>query len=261
MSDQCISIVLPVYNEADNIRPCLERLWGALQDHEHEILVCYDFAEDTTLSAIASMEAKPPTIRLVKNDLGPGVAYAIQAGFRAARGDVVVTTMADLSDPPEVIIRMVEKVRQEGAAVVSGSRYMRGGSQTGGPYVKQMLSRVAGLSLHWVAGLQTHDATTNFRAYSQNFLSQVRIESQQGFEVGLELTVKAHLQGLPVSEVPSSWTDRSAGQSRFRLWHWLPHYLHWYWMAMAAPLFVWGVWILMALVAFAFVAHYGSNTP
>lgn len=261
MSDQCISIVLPVYNEADNIRPCLERLWDALQDHEHEILVCYDFDEDTTLAAIASMESRPPTLRLIKNNFGPGVAYAIQAGFRAARGDVVVTTMADLSDPPEVIVRMAEKVRQEGAAVVSGSRYMSGGSQTGGPYIKQMLSRLAGLSLHWVASLPTHDATTNFRAYSRDFLSQVRIESRHGFEVGLELTVKAHLQGLRVSEVPSSWTDRSAGESRFRLWHWLPHYLYWYWTAMAAPLFVWGVWIFMVLAAFAFVTHYGSNTP
>jgi len=178
MSDQCISIVLPVYNEADNIRPCLERLWDALRDHEHEILICYDFDEDTTLPAIANMEAKPPTIRFIKNDLGPSVAYAIQAGFRAARGDVIVTTMADLSDPPEVIVCMVEKRRQEGAAVVSGSRYMRGGSQTGGPYVKRLLSRFAGLSLYWVAGLQTHDATTNFRAYSRDFLSQMRIESR-----------------------------------------------------------------------------------
>ena len=261
MSEPCISIVLPVYNEANNIRPCLERLWGALKNHEHEILVCYDFEEDTTLPAIASMAARPPTLRLVKNDLGRGVAYALQAGFYAARGDVVVTTMADLSDPPEVIIRMVEKVRQEGATVVSGSRYMRGGSQTGGPYLKRTLSRFAGLSLHWVAGLSTHDATTNFRAYSRDFLSRVKSESQHGFEVGLELTVKAHLQGLPISEVPSSWTDRSAGQSRFRLWQWLPHYLRWYWTAMAAPLFVWGVWMFMLIAAFAFVAHYGSNTP
>ena len=52
------------------------------------------------------------------------MAYALQAGFQAARGDVIVTTMADLSDPPEVIPAMVQKVRQEGADVVSGSRYM-----------------------------------------------------------------------------------------------------------------------------------------
>jgi hypothetical protein len=109
-----------------------------------------------------------------------------------------------------------------------------------------------------VAGLQTHDATTNFRAYARDFLSQVRIESQHGFELGLELTVKAHLQGLPVSEVPSSWTDRFAGQSRFRLWRWLPHYLHWYWMAIAAPLFVWGVLIIVGVVVFLCYSVWGE---
>jgi len=253
MSHKRISIVLPVYNEAENITTCLERLQAALHEQEYEILVCYDFAEDTTLPAIEAMDSKPSTVRLIKNDLGPGVAFAMQAGIQAATGDVIVTMMADLSDPPEVIPLMAEKIRREGVAVVSGSRYMRGGSQIEGPLLKRLISRFAGLSLYWLAGIQTHDATTNFRAYRREFLQQMQIESDQGFEMGLELTVKAHLQGFLVSEVPSSWTDRSAGQSRFRLWRWLPRYFHWYWAAMAAPAFVWSLFLLMALSAFLFM--------
>jgi hypothetical protein len=87
---------------------------------------------------------------------------------------------------------------------------------------------MAGLSLYHLAGIGTHDSTTNFRAYSREVLRRVRVESTHGFELGLELTVKAHALGLKVDEVPSTWLDRSAGTSRFRMWKWLPVYLHWY---------------------------------
>jgi glycosyltransferase involved in cell wall biosynthesis len=231
MTAECISVILPVYNEEGNIAACLRGLAKALDGLDHELLVCYDFDEDTTLPAIARMENKPAAVKLIRNSLGRGPAHAIRAGFQAARGDVLVVTMADLSDPPEAIRAMARKIREEGADVVSGSRYMDGGSQTGGPWLKTFLSRTAGRSLHCLAGLGTHDATTNFRAYSRRFIESVRIESEHGMELALELTVKAHRTGYRVDEVPSSWQDRSAGESRFRLWKWLPRYLRWYLLA------------------------------
>lgn len=236
MTSELISIVIPVYNEADNIQVCLKRLQSALGDLDHEILICYDFDEDSTLGAVASMPERPSNVRLVKNDLGRGAAYAIRSGFAAAAGDVVVTTMADLSDPPEIIPDMARRIRDEGADVVSASRYMRGGSQTGGPRLKRFLSRMAGLSLRWFAGLGTRDATNNFRAYSKKFLESVEVESDMGFELALELTVKAHLKGCKITEVPTSWVDRSAGESRFRMWRWMPRYLKWYLRAMSGTL-------------------------
>lgn len=225
---ELISVVVPVHNEAENIRPFLEGLTTALGSRPHEILICYDHDEDTTLPAIEAMEERPSTVAVVKNDLGPGVANALRVGFRRARGDVVVVTMADLSDEPEAIPRMAEKVRLEGADVVSGSRYGKGGRQIGGPRLKRCLSRVAGLSLHVLGGLPTRDSTTNFRAYSRRFLETVRVESRAGFPVALELTVKAHIAGRKVDEVPTTWRDRSAGESRFRLFRWLPGYVRWY---------------------------------
>lgn len=122
---QLISVVIPVYNEDANIAECLRRLARALQGRPYELLVCYDFDEDTTLSAIKAMPDCPPQVRLCRNDLGRGAAYAMQAGFQAARGQAIVTTMADLSDAPEAIPLMADKIFQ-GASVVSGSRYMRG---------------------------------------------------------------------------------------------------------------------------------------
>jgi len=256
-----ISVVLPVYNEKDNIQECLRKLYAALREQPHELLVCYDFDADTTLPAIEAMADRPPTVRLVKNTLGRGVAHAMQAGFDAAKGDVVVTSMADLSDPPEVILRMAERIRRGGAHVVSGSRYMRGGSQTGGPLVKRTLSRLAGLSLYYFAGMTTHDATTNFRAYSAEFLRRHKVKSTMGFEVALELTAQAYRGGWKIDEVPSSWRDRSAGESRFKLWKWMPRYLYWFLTALIAPLAVWGMFAAMTLACVMLVRSYGANWP
>ena len=261
MTSPRISVVLPVYNEHLNIEECLRGLWKALEPHEHEILVCYDFDADSTLPAIAAMKDRPPSVRLVKNDIGRGAANALRAGFQAATGDVIVTTMADLCDPPEVIPLMAEKMRKDGCAIVSGSRYAKGGSQTGGPLFKRICSQTASLTLKWFSGMSTHDATSNFRAYSRSFIQQVQIESKQGFEIALELTVKAHLAGLSIAEVPSSWKDRSAGESRFRIWKWMPNYLRWYWEAMAAPVFVLVVFAAMLAAAHVFVARYSSTVP
>ena len=239
---QSISVVVPVRNEHDNIGPCLSRLDAALRSHAHEIVVVYDRDDDTTLAAIERLSPKPARLRLVHNTLGPSPSFAIRAGIAAAQGDVVAVTMADLSDPPEAILEMAKKIR-DGADVVSGSRYMRGGSQTGGPPLKTILSRGAGLSLAWVAGVGTHDATTSFRAFSRRFVDAVPLESRIGFTFGIEATVKAHSKGFVVGEVPSSWTDRTAGQSNFRVAKWLGAYLRWYSAAMGVPLAVWAAWL------------------
>jgi hypothetical protein len=94
------------------------------------------------------------------------------------------------------------------------------------------MSRAAGLTLHWFGGVTTHDPTNNFKLYSRRFLDATPIESQAGFELALELTVKATLAGRRVAEVPTTWRDRTAGESNFKLRTWLPYYLHWYWTAM-----------------------------
>jgi hypothetical protein len=106
---------------------------------------------------------------------------------------------------------------------------MAGGKQIGGPWFKGLLSRLAGLSLHWLTGMPTHDPTNSFKAYRTDFLRTHPIESEAGFCLGIELTAKAYFDGLRVEEVPAIWRDRTAGESRFKLRKWLPMYLHWYW--------------------------------
>lgn len=226
-----LSVVLPVYNEGEAVAPVLRDLSAAIRV-PHELIVVWDFDEDTTRPVVERLAAELPGLRGVRNDLGRGVLRAMRAGIAASRGRLVLISMADGSDEPQVVDRMVA-LALDGADVVAASRYMRGGHQVGGPLVKRTLSRLAGLSLHWLGGVPTHDPTNNFKLYSRRFLDSVTIESTAGFELALELTVKATLAGRRIAEVPTTWRDRAAGQSNFKLRKWLPHYLHWYRVAFA----------------------------
>lgn len=227
-----LAIVMPVYNEGDAIEGVVRALTGAVST-PHELVVVYDFDEDTTVPAVTRLAAEIPGLRGLRNDLGRGVLNAMRAGIAGTDAPYVLITMADGSDEPGVIDAMVALAR-DGADVVAASRYMRGGSQVGGPLLKRTLSRIAGLSLHWFGGVSTHDPTNNFKLYSRRFLDSLTIESSAGFELALELTVKATLAGRRVDEVPTTWRDRTAGQSNFKLRKWLPHYVRWYWTAMRA---------------------------
>jgi dolichol-phosphate mannosyltransferase len=224
-----LSIVLPVYNEGEAVAPVIRALASGIH-LPCEILVVYDFDEDTTVPVARALASEIPAVKPLRNELGRGVLNAMKAGIAAARAPYVLISMADGSDEPEVMDRMVELAR-DGADVVAASRYMRGGHQIGGPALKRLMSRTAGLSLHWFAGVPIHDPTNNFKLYSRRFLDSVTIESTAGFELALELTVKATLARRRLAEVPTTWRDRTSGKSNFKLRKWLPHYLHWYFSA------------------------------
>lgn len=230
-----IEIIIPVYNEGENIVRTLEEIEGSIT-HPHSITVVYDFDEDDTLPPLRRfMDARPQDagrtdIRMVKNSYGRGALNAIRTGFESARLEWCLVCMGDLSDDMTAVAAMLKKA-DEGCDVVCGSRYMRGGHQIGGPMFKSLLSRIAGITLHRIAGVPTHDATNSFKLYRRSLFDRIRIESQGGFEIGMEIVIKAHLLGCRIGEVPSTWRDRSGGESKFKLFKWLPHYLHWYLLA------------------------------
>jgi hypothetical protein len=122
------------------------------------------------------------------------------------------------------MVRLVER----GVVIAAASRYSRGGQQVGGPVVKSLLSRAAGLSLWVLARVGTRDATNSFKAYDVDFVRTVGIASSAGFEIGIELVAKARRARLPVAEVPTIWLERSHGVSNFKIVSWLPHYLGWW---------------------------------
>ncbi len=224
-----VSIIIPVYNEGDNVQPVLRRIFEAV-NISAEILVVYDDPSDTTVPAIEELQPEFSILRSVHNTYGRGPANAIKFGIHAAASDVVVVTMADGCDDAsqiEVLTRLVER----GVVVAAASRYVRTGQQVGGRFLKGFMSRIAGLTLYYFARVGTRDATNSFKAYSAEFIRQVGIESDKGFEIGIELVAKARRHRRPVAEVPTIWLDRSFGVSNFKIAIWLPRYLKWYFYA------------------------------
>jgi putative flippase GtrA len=227
------SIVIPVYNEAENISVCLERLEGAVC-LPHNVIIVYDSDDDNTIPYVKNYinsREKPANIVLLKNKYGRGALNAIKTGLDAADARYVLVTMADLSDDSACIEPMCALAESRGADVVAASRYMKGGKQIGSPWLKGLLSRTAGLTLHHFAKMPTADATNNFKLFRKTFIEKQTIESTGGFEIGLELTVKAFIQGYKIAELPTTWKDRTAGKSSFRLFAWLNNYLRWYFLA------------------------------
>ena len=222
-----LSIIIPVYNEGANFRDLWKEMVTSLAAN-FTAYVVYDFDEDDTVPVVrAIVNEGESRLRAVKNQHGRGVVPAIRTGFDAVPDGPVLVLMADLSDDLGQVDRMLA-LYDQGYQVVVGSRYMRGGRLIGGPFFKQLLSRWAGTSLYWFRRLPTHDATNAFKIYDRAMVRSFRIESRGGFELNLELTVKAFLAGYRITEVPSTWRDRTSGESRFRLWKWLPLYLRWY---------------------------------
>jgi dolichol-phosphate mannosyltransferase len=233
-SPLAIDIVIPVYNEGGNI----ERTLAALAEHAAAVApelaafrvnLIYDFEEDTTLPVVRRMmSGYPLPLRLVRNPVR-GVVNALKTGLTDSSADYVLVSMADMSDDYSILPELV-RLATEGYDIVCPSRYMAGGRLHGGPFVKQLLSRLAGLSMHWAAGVPTHDITNSYKLYSRALFNQMSLESRGGFEIGMEITAKAYLAGARIAELPTQWWDRTEGKSNFKLAKWLPKYLKWYFL-------------------------------
>ena len=222
-----LDIVVPVYNEHKGILRLFEEIEREIKIPKR-VLVVYDFIEDTTVPVVKQYEEDYSfKIDLILNTIGPGALNAIKMGMQVATEEMILVMMADSSDKLDVVDSMCDMM-DRGYDLVCGSRYMKGGKQTGGPFLKGLFSRVAGLTLHILTRIPTHDCTNSFKLYRRSMLQGINIESNGGFEIGLEILVKAYVAGYKIGEVPSEWFDREDGQSNFHMWKWMPSYLHWY---------------------------------
>lgn len=224
-----VSVIIPAYNVGPEILSVLKRI-GSAVTIPCEIVVVVDSPEDSTIPYVHQVAVDDVRIMVTINTYGRGPANAIRFGIDQSTSPVVVVTMADGCDDPhqiDVLARLVER----GVVVAAASRYTRGGQQVGGPLLKGAISKMAGLTLYHFARVGTRDATNSFKAYSKSFIQKVGIESDQGFEIGIELVSKARRCRLPVAEIPTIWLDLASGVSNFKLVKWLPRYIHWYFYA------------------------------
>jgi cellulose synthase/poly-beta-1,6-N-acetylglucosamine synthase-like glycosyltransferase len=227
-----VSVIIPAYNEGADVVSVLSRV-GSAVTLRCEIVVVVDSPDDSTIPFVEQVAAEDSRMRVIINTYGRGPANAIRFGIDRALAPVVVVTMADGCDDPHQI-DMLTRLVDRGVVVAAASRYARSGQQVGGPFLKGLISRMAGLTLYYFARVGTRDATNSFKAYSKSFIEKVGIESDQGFEIGIELVSKARRYRQPVAEIPTIWLDRAFGTSNFKLVAWLPRYIRWYFYAFGA---------------------------
>ena len=227
-----LDIVIPVYNEGENIVAVLRALARNVTTPAR-VLICYDTETDDTLPAVrANPDAHAGLpVEFVRNH-GRGAHAAVMAGFAASTAALVLVYPADDDFNPGILDRMVTLAGQ-GHDIVCASRFMPGGTMQGCPWLKAGLVRTAAFTLYHFARLPTHDPTSGFRLFSRRAIERIAIESDQGFCYSIELLVKVHRLGWRIGEVPALWFERQHGTSRFRVLKWLPAYLRWYGYAFA----------------------------
>lgn len=220
-----MSIVIPAHNEEENIVEVIDKIERELSP-DYELLIVNDHSTDKTKELVQGLFGKYQNLRLVDN-LDPGCfANAIKAGFYNIRTDVVVPVMGDLCDDLQTINLMYNKIA-EGYDVVCGSRYMDSGKRLGGSRLKSFLSSSAGRSLSFILGFPTHDIANSFKMYRRKVIEAVDIKAK-GFEISMEITLKAYYRGFKITEVPTVWRERTKGKSNFKIFKLLPGYLKLY---------------------------------
>ncbi len=208
-----LSLIIPTFNERDNIQPLYERVSRALSAEEYEIIFVDDSVDETTRE-IARIAAEDPRVRLLHRR-ERGLSTAVIAGFGAAQGDLVAVMDADLQHPPEILPQMLQAQRQRRADVVVPSRYIAGGSPGGldGP-IRRSLSLGGRALAHLMLreSRATSDPMSGYFLATREAVLPLLGSKPKGFKILLELLVRGRVQRTV--EVPYSFAERSANQSK-----------------------------------------------
>ena len=220
-----ISVVVPAHNEEENIAGAILSIESSLR-LPHELIVVDDHSQDRTAAIVSELLRDYPNLRLAANTGEKGFANAVRFGFAQARGEAVVPVMGDLCDDIATVEKMYARIEQ-GYDVVCGSRYIKGGARLGGSRIKGFFSGFVGWSLYYLLGIPSHDTANAFKMYRRNVLEAVESRAK-GFEMSLELVLKAYYAGFRITEVPTVWREREKGTSSFNMLKLSRNYLKFY---------------------------------
>lgn len=206
-----LSVIVPTYNERDNVALLYQGLCAALS--ELEIIFVDDGSPDGTAEVIRSLKATDSRVKLVQRPGKMGLGSAVLCGLEQAQGEWVAMMDADLSHNPADLPRLMAAMQKEHADLVVASRYVKGGGTVGWPWRRRLTSRGAILLARWLLPIKVRDPLSGFALFRRSALEGVRSElSARGFKLVLEILVKApHLR---VAEVPITFVERARGHSK-----------------------------------------------
>jgi glycosyltransferase involved in cell wall biosynthesis len=202
-----ISIVIPIFNEEENVDALVKALWEALQqaNFTFEILFVNDGSRDRTLARLRAALAGKPHARVIDFRRNYGQTAAIMAGIDYARGGIIISLDADLQNDPRDIPKLLAKL-DEGYDVVSGWRHDRQD-----PATRSLLSRMANRIISRISGVPLHDYGCTLKAYRADVVKGVRLYG----EMHRFIPIYASWMGARVTELPVSHHPRKAGKSKY----------------------------------------------
>jgi len=207
-----VSVIVPTYNERENIAPLAERIFAALEPAESELLILDDDSPDGTANEAARLAERYPLRAIVRRG-ERGLATAVIAGLHAARGELCVVMDADLSHPPELIPALLSPLEDAAVQMVIGSRFVPGGEvDLHWPWFRRLNSWVARRLARPLTPVR--DMMAGFFAVRRQELQLARLKPI-GYKIALELIVRHRWRN--VVEVPITFRDRAAGQTKLSL--------------------------------------------
>jgi dolichol-phosphate mannosyltransferase len=213
-----LSVVIPAHNEALVIEPTLRGLLDALEPNldDYEIVVIDDASTDGTADVVARVAAGGARVRCVVNDGPHGFGFAIRRGLEVFEGDAVVLVMADGSDDPRDVL-LYYRVLEAGYDCAFGSRFMPGAVVTDYPALKLTINRLVNLGIRLLFRHGYNDTTNAFKAYRREVIENLQPLLSHHFNLTVEMPLKAVTRGYSYAIVPTSWTNRAAGESKLAL--------------------------------------------
>ena len=209
-------IVLPTFNEADNIVEVLQKLRAVVP--EASVLVVDDSSPDGTADLVEKVAEEIGEVWVMRRPVKSGLGSAYRDGFRhglAAGYDVMVEMDSDLSHDPAALPSLLAAAA-DGAALALGSRYIPGGSIPDWSWHRRALSRWGNRYAAAVLGIDVNDATSGYRAYRAEALAGIDFHTVQadGYGFQVEMAYRVLASGGRIVEVPISFTDRVRGESK-----------------------------------------------
>ncbi|HEY3471435.1 MAG TPA: polyprenol monophosphomannose synthase [Amycolatopsis sp.] len=210
-----VLVVIPTYNERENLGPILDRLHKVLPDVH--VLVVDDGSPDGTGELADERAAANDHVHVMHRTEKAGLGAAYIAGFRwglAREYNTIVEMDADGSHAPEDLPRLLDAVGDADLAI--GSRYVPGGSVVNWPVNRQVLSRGANLYSQLALGMRVRDITAGFRAYRRPVLEKLALDEvvSHGYCFQIDLTIRTADAGFEIVEVPITFTEREIGESK-----------------------------------------------
>jgi glycosyltransferase involved in cell wall biosynthesis len=206
-----VTVILPVFNEVDNLRPLYQDLKTVLEseDQSYEILFCDDGSEDGSRELLRTLAEEDHHVKVLLLRRNFGQTAAIAAGIDHARGETIIMMDADRQNDPNDIPKLLQKLN-EGYDIVSGWRRHRKD-----PYLTSVLpSRIANGLISWLTGVKLHDNGCTLKAYRRDILNNVNLYG----EMHRFISIFGHWIGAKVTEIEVNHQPRRAGKSKYSIW-------------------------------------------